>query len=1156
MPATISGLKYQENIQIPHTAPGDVLDLSLEIETPQEYGYCQTVFNLTHEGKSFGPDLKLDLLIFVFAAWPTDYKKITQPFGANPQLYAQFGMPGHEGVDIMAPLSSPIYAVADGEVTHVAQGEDTHRYGLHVRITHPNGFETIYGHLEQAIVQTGQRVLAGEQIGLSGSSGLAAGAHLHLSLRASEVKDNNWPDGFVNPTQFLLPLLNWKRPDGPYVSGWIHSSVLQVHNDLAQLLSSDIALRQDPNINAQSMGQISEEIIVIITGQPEGTFLPVQVPEKDIHLEAPTSEDEKAQQAGWVLTNSIDISDDQATVGPSGVHLLNNVSRSSDIVGFLMAGSQITVSTPTQGAYTAVNVDPEILQPPLPPATKEVRIGLHASADPAISHGEIAEFRDLRPTIIKILSFHNPADIARLAEDHPNASWIVRIFLAFGGRNISPRQFFNDTIENTQHIISVLSGRDVLLELHNEPNLSMEGLGSSWTDGASFAKWWLELLALYRESLPGMRYLYPGLSPGTAVSSFKADAVQFLLQSQEAVAAADGLGLHLYWSNVYPMEWALATLDSAIYRFPNKPIWITEASNNKGGVSTTAKARQYIDFWQALHRRPNVEGVTYFVASATDPAFAQEVWVGRGIGRLVGQRPPSPLATLIDNAKFLEDVTIPDDIEMQPGQEFVKTWLVQNSGNTSWNESYSLVLTGGEAMASPIRVPLPAAEPGQRVEISINQVAPDEPGTHYGDWRLHNAQNEPFGDVIFLRIVIPEEFHVDGAKFLKDMTIPDDVEMQPGQEFVKTWLVQNSGSTSWNESYSLVLTGGEAMGSPIRVPLPAAEPGQQVEISINQVAPQEAGSHYSDWRLHNAQNEPFGDVIFLRIVIPEESNRSEPDTEYNYLFQAINDNYTTNELHELFLSLGLNYDDFGGSNKRRKAQELQSYMERRRRLDELMAQIHQDRPFLDLRPFGGPRPEDTKDTEDTAPPSVSTIPTTGSTSTYAPKSDPNYENFDIHIRPGRTEGEYALSATSLAGQTDQISQSLPVDEAYEDQIYYLRELMATPDDVHKLGHSLHEFLFPDAIHNLYRGTRARANEQGKAGVRIRIITSIESRQLSQIPWEVVRDDRTFMALNENTPIIRYMPTNRPPNEIYAPEKVRILIAWASPADQALLDVEK
>ena len=135
-----------------------------------------------------------------------------------------------------------------------------------------------------------------------------------------------------------------------------------------------------------------------------------------------------------------------------------------------------------------------------------------------------------------------------------------------------------------------------------------------------------------------MRFIYPGLSPGSDVSGIKQDHIRFIEASRSAVEAADGLGIHTYWSNVYPMDWALDVLDDYISRFRYKPIWITEASNNKGGTSAFRKAQEYLKFWQELQSRPTVQGVTYFVASASNPDFAEEVWVGRGIGARIGRR--------------------------------------------------------------------------------------------------------------------------------------------------------------------------------------------------------------------------------------------------------------------------------------------------------------------------------------------------------------------------------------------------------------------------------------------------------------------------------------------------------------------------------------
>jgi hypothetical protein len=135
-----------------------------------------------------------------------------------------------------------------------------------------------------------------------------------------------------------------------------------------------------------------------------------------------------------------------------------------------------------------------------------------------------------------------------------------------------------------------------------------------------------------------VQFIYPGLSPGATVIGVKQDHIQFLEASRAAVEAADGIGVHLYWSTYYPMAQALADLDDIISRFRSRPLWITEASYNQGEATPGQVAKDYLRFWRKLQARPVVKGVTFFVASASDPDFASQVWVGKDLGRLIGRR--------------------------------------------------------------------------------------------------------------------------------------------------------------------------------------------------------------------------------------------------------------------------------------------------------------------------------------------------------------------------------------------------------------------------------------------------------------------------------------------------------------------------------------
>lgn len=107
-----------------------------------------------------------------------------------------------------------------------------------------------------------------------------------------------------------------------------------------------------------------------------------------------------------------------------------------------------------------------------------------------------------------------------------------------------------------------------------------------------------------------------------------------------------------------------------------------------------------------------------------------------------------------DNSRFVSDITIPDDMVIEPGTEFVKTWRLQNSGATTWDAGYSLVFVNGSHMGQTA-VAVPRTPPGQTVDISVKFTTPDKAGKYFGDWQMQNAQGQRFGELFWLRIVVP-----------------------------------------------------------------------------------------------------------------------------------------------------------------------------------------------------------------------------------------------------------------------------------------------------------------------------------------------------------------------------------------------------------------
>lgn len=88
----------------------------------------------------------------------------------------------HAGVDLAAPMGSPIVAPSDG-VVRFANWRGG--YGMFIDVDHGGGIETRYGHMSRLNVTAGQRVRAGDVLGFVGSTGLSTGPHLHYEVRVN-----------------------------------------------------------------------------------------------------------------------------------------------------------------------------------------------------------------------------------------------------------------------------------------------------------------------------------------------------------------------------------------------------------------------------------------------------------------------------------------------------------------------------------------------------------------------------------------------------------------------------------------------------------------------------------------------------------------------------------------------------------------------------------------------------------------------------------------------------------------------------------------------------------------------------------------------------------------------------------------------------------
>ena len=100
-----------------------------------------------------------------------------------------------------------------------------------------------------------------------------------------------------------------------------------------------------------------------------------------------------------------------------------------------------------------------------------------------------------------------------------------------------------------------------------------------------------------------------------------------------------------------------------------------------------------------------------------------------------------------------------------------------------------------------------------------------------------------------------------------DVTVPDGTEMTPGQDFVKTWKIKNTGTCTWGSGYSVIFAYGEKMSGVAEPLTTAVVPNEEIEVSVRFKAPQAVGQYSSTWRMANANDDPFGKQFYVLIVV-------------------------------------------------------------------------------------------------------------------------------------------------------------------------------------------------------------------------------------------------------------------------------------------------
>ncbi len=129
---------------------------------------------------------------------------LSQPFGCTAYAFEPWSdacptRHFHSGIDLAAASKTPVRSATDG---FALVRRERGGYGLHVVIVRDGELATLYGHLDYPLVGAGERVQAGQVIGLMGSTGNSTGPHLHFEVRVRGLP--------LDPLPLLPPAAGWR----------------------------------------------------------------------------------------------------------------------------------------------------------------------------------------------------------------------------------------------------------------------------------------------------------------------------------------------------------------------------------------------------------------------------------------------------------------------------------------------------------------------------------------------------------------------------------------------------------------------------------------------------------------------------------------------------------------------------------------------------------------------------------------------------------------------------------------------------------------------------------------------------------------------------------------------------------------------------------
>lgn len=414
----------------------------------------------------------------------------------------------HTGHDLArsAQGGEPIYAIADG-IVKWAENAGNNGFGNLVVIEHKSNLYSRCAHLATIAVSNRQQVSAGTMIGTLGATGRVTGAHLHFDIsRINNALD--WPGSDKNRV-----LQNYIDP-----AVWYAEETTLITEPVGSGTRLRITALRGLNVRARpSMAAKSNFIVPYLA----------TVEVKPAALLADTFTWRELVTGGWIaqeFTEPDAPAETGAAISPVGVR-----EGTEEAARLVAAPAPVVVAARgvhgNAGGWAPTDQELNLVR------RNQVQAVLIAAYEPNQALLAVPRLRDagVRDFIVRACSRH------AITPD--------------------PQVFADDTLPRLREYRDALSSAfspdtRMLIAVHNEPNVSVEGFGTAWLNGAEFTRWFLAVVQRYRSALPNIAIGFPALSPGGDLALpnvSRMDEWRFADQCVEAINASDWVGVHAYF---------------------------------------------------------------------------------------------------------------------------------------------------------------------------------------------------------------------------------------------------------------------------------------------------------------------------------------------------------------------------------------------------------------------------------------------------------------------------------------------------------------------------------------------------------------------------------------------------------------------------------